>query len=182
MRFFTPALYMRYNSDDDAVADRADAEWDRAIRAYKKHLQTLSDHLNERVRSIAETLCLHDAEILNFQAAIPLHPFFHPPFSPGAATISLRNDGKIVNLFYLLWEEVGEATAPKGWPFSRQRVHWLYDEFDRPEAHSPDLFWHRILLGDGRVVSIPFTDLIVNAFPEENPQPVIVSRGEANSA
>lgn len=179
MRFFTPGLHMRYNSDDDAVADRADAEWERAIRAYQEHLQTLSDHMNERVKSVAQALCLHDAEILDFKAALPLHPFLQPPFSPGAATISLRNDGKIINLFYLLWEEVGEAAAPKAWPFSQQRVHWLYDEIDRVEPSSPVLFWHRILLSDGRVVSIPFTDLIVNAFPEENPQPVIATRRRA---
>ena len=32
MRFFTPALYLRYNSADDAVADRAEAEWTSASR------------------------------------------------------------------------------------------------------------------------------------------------------
>ena len=30
MKFFTPELYLQYNSDDDAVADRADRLWDRA--------------------------------------------------------------------------------------------------------------------------------------------------------
>ena len=28
MRFFTPDLYVRFNSTDDAVADRANEEWD----------------------------------------------------------------------------------------------------------------------------------------------------------
>jgi hypothetical protein len=102
MRFFKPGLYMRYNSDDDVTADRADAEWEKAIRAYKKHLETFSAHMNERVKTVAETLCLHDAEILAFQPGVPVHPLFQPPFSPGAATISLQSDGKIVNLFYLL--------------------------------------------------------------------------------
>jgi hypothetical protein len=175
MRFFKPGLYMRYNSDDDVIADRADGEWEKAIRAYKKHLETFSAQMNERVKSVAETLCLHDAEILSFQPGVPVHPFFQPPFSPGVATISLESDGKIVNFFYILWEEVGESPAPRGWPFSPLRVHWLYDEIDRVEAPWPSLYWHRILLSDGRVISIPFTDVIVNSFPRGDSRPVIAT-------
>ncbi len=33
MEFFKPGLYVRYNSEDDTIADRADREWERANRA-----------------------------------------------------------------------------------------------------------------------------------------------------
>ena len=172
MKFFKPRLYLRYNSEDNAIADRADAEWERAIRAYRKHLSTFSDRMNGRVKSVAENLTLHDAEILSLQPEIPVQPWFQPPYSRGAATISLRNAGKITHLCYLLWDEVDEAPPPKGWPFSPLRVHWLYDEIDRAEAPWPSLFWHRILLSDGRVLSIPFTDVIVESFPVPDNGPV----------
>ena len=180
MRFFKPGLYLRYNSDDDAIADRADREWERAIRAYKEHLATFSAQMNDGVKYVAESLCLHDAEILSFQAEIPIHPLFSSSaFSPGAATIWLKSNEEIINLFYLLWDEVAESAAPKRWPFSKHHVHWLYDEIDRADAPSPSVFWHRILLSDGRVISIPFSDVIVNAFSGSNPQPVIIARRRA---
>jgi hypothetical protein len=182
MKFFKPGLYLRYNSDDDAIADRTDREWERAIRAYKEHLETFSDQMDEGVKHVAESLCLHGAEILAFQAEIPVHPLFQPsssPFSPGAATIWLKSDGKIVNLFYSLWDEVVESDAPKRWPFSKLRVHWLYDVIDRAEAPSPSVFWHRILLSDGRVISIPFSAVIVSSFSGDNPQPVVIARRRA---
>ncbi len=179
MRFFKPGLYIRYNSDDDAIANRADREWEKTIRAYKEHLATFSDQMNEGVKHVAESLCLHDAEILSFQTDIPVRPLFQPPFSPGAAAIWLKSDGGFVSLFYLLWDEVEESAAPERWPFSKLRVHWLYDEIDRADAPWPALFWHRILLSDGRVISIPFTDVVINSFPEESPQPVIVARRRA---
>jgi hypothetical protein len=180
MKFFKPGLYVRYNSEDDAIADRADREWERAIRAYTEHLATFSAQMNEGVKYVAERLCLHDAELLSFQADIPIHPLFQSaPISPGAATIWLKSDGHFVNLFYLLWDEVDESSTPKGWPFSKLHVHWLYDEIDRAEAPWPSVFWHRILLSDGRVISIPFTDVVVNSFSGDNPQPVIIARGRA---
>jgi hypothetical protein len=135
--------------------------------------------MNERVKAVAESWCLHDAEILSFQAGIPVHPLVKPLYSLGASMISLKKDGRIINLFYLLWDEVDVSAAPKDWPFSQLRVHWLYDEIDRVAAPWPSLFWHRILLSDGRVISIPFTDVIADSFPGENPQPVIATRRKA---
>jgi hypothetical protein len=180
MRFFTPNLYMRYNSDDEGIANRADGEWEKAIRAYKKHLERFSARMNERVKLVAETLCLHDAEILSFQAGIPVHPWFQPPYSQGAATISVKSDGTIINLFYMLWNEVDESAAPKHWPFSKLRAQWLYDEIDCVDQPSdPSLFWHRMLLSDGRVISIPFTDVVVNSFSGDHPRPIVVTRRRA---
>jgi hypothetical protein len=42
MKFFTPELYIRYNSKEDAEADRADEDWEKSIRNYKSHLETLT--------------------------------------------------------------------------------------------------------------------------------------------
>jgi hypothetical protein len=53
--------------------------------------------------------------------------------------------------------------APEGWPFSKLREHWLYDEVDRlPEERGP--FWHRILLSSGVELDIPFTTVVIHRF------------------
>ena len=62
MKFFKPGLYIRYNSDDDVVANCADRQWEKTIRAYKEHLAAFSDQMSEGVKYVAESLCLHDAE------------------------------------------------------------------------------------------------------------------------
>jgi hypothetical protein len=176
MKFFKPGLYLRYNSSDDAVADRADRQWERAIRAYRAHLETFANTMNDRVKELAESLCLHDAELLSIQVDSSPGRAKRPPYLPGVATVSVKSGGTIVNLFYPLWEEVGESTTPKDWPFSRLRTHWLYDEIDLAESGRSPRYWHRILLSDGRVISIPFAEVIIHRFSQENPQPAIISR------
>ena len=165
MKFFKPSLYLRYNSPIDAVADRADHDWERTIRAYQKHLERFSKGMNERVRDLAERLCLHDAELLSFQEEdVSTRPSNEPSFYPGVATLSLKSEGKIVSLIYLLGDEVEESPPPKVWPFSNSRTHWLYDEIDLVDPGKHRLYQHRILLSDGRVISIAFYDVVVHLF------------------
>lgn len=175
MKFFTPPLYIRYNSGDDAVDDRADRAWERAIRIYREHLKTFSEKMNDRVKGIAETLNLQDAEILSLQPNVPARPLLAPPSFRDVTTFSLRSDGKIVNLLYLLWDETANSAPPKHWPFSDRRIHWRYDEIDCVGAPWPPFIWHRILLSDGRVISIPFTDVVVSSFSVEHPQVEMVT-------
>jgi hypothetical protein len=162
---FKPSLYLRYDSPIDAVADRADHDWERTIRAYQKHLERFSKGMNERVRDLAERLCLHDAELLSFQEEdVSARPSNEPSFYPGVATLSLKSEGKIVSLIYLLGDEVEESPPPKVWPFSNSRTHWLYDEIDLVDLGKHRLYRHRILLSDGRVISIAFYDVVVHLF------------------
>ena len=56
MKYFTPQLFQQFNSPDDEVASRADADWDKAEIAYKEHLETFRDRLPSQ--SLSEKL--HD--------------------------------------------------------------------------------------------------------------------------
>jgi len=173
MRFFTPELYLRYNSADDADADRADEDWERAIREYKDHLSKFSKEMSSRVKDLAENLCLHDAELLSLQEDT-LESSGLPIFPVSVAIVSLKKDSKIVIIIYSLGSKVVQSRPLEEWPFSKLRTHWLYDEIDL-EKQRPYLYWHRILLSDGRVISIPFVDVIVQAFSEQNPETAITS-------
>jgi hypothetical protein len=180
MKFFTPELYLRYNSPDDSIADLADEEWERAIRGYKDHLVKYSSDMNDRVRELAENLCLHDAELLSIQEDVPnpLVPHLFPPFR--VAIISLRSGERITNLIYFLWSEIEQSRPEVDWPFSKLRTHWLYDELD-VERHpsSYPKCRHTILWSDGRVLSIPFLDVVVQSFSQQNPEAALIIKKRA---
>ena len=164
MRFFTPELYLQSNSEDDEVADRADEAWEKALKDYQSHLDSIRDRMPPEVRKVAE-LCLHDAEVLGFEQKTQLFvPFPKQPGPIGCpvAILFLKQDRTIESLIYMLADPVRQYPAKKGWPFSKSRKHWLYDEVDMAADH-PGVFLHRILFSDGCVVGIPFLSAIISS-------------------
>jgi hypothetical protein len=166
MRFFTPELYLQFNSPDDEVADRANEAWEKALHDYQRHLDTIRHRMPTQVRKLAE-LCLHDAEVLGLeqelQSAFPFpEPFWPGPFWSAVAILSLKQDQTVWCLIYMLWDRIREYPAKEDWPFSKARKHWLYDEVDVETDHR-GLFLHRILLSDGSIVEIPFVTVITSS-------------------
>jgi hypothetical protein len=170
MRYFTQQLYRQYNSADDEEADRAEQAWEAALEEYRQHRDDLRDRMPANVGKLAD-LNLHDAEILARTEEIqPGAPFSFPEFpSPlpvalwsAVAIVSVRLGGDVVSLIYCLWDRIREFPAPKDWPFSKLREHWLYDEVDRSETGGP--FLHRILLSSGLELDIPFTTVVIHRF------------------
>jgi hypothetical protein len=164
MRFFTPELLIRFNSSNDRVADRADAAWEKAIRDYRSHLAGLRDLMPPQVKKLSE-LSLHDAEVLaSEEDSEPSgKPLYRIPFklSPGGfplAMVGVRQESKIVFLIYRLAGVVRNHQAKGSWPFSKQRLHWLYDEIDVAQS-APENYLHRVLFSDGTVLEIPFQDV-----------------------
>lgn len=107
MRFFTPDLFLRFNSPDDEVADEADSAWEIALIDYRKHLDGIRDRMPSQVRTLAE-LCLHDAELLACEQAVdphfpfPLDPSGMQPSWSAIAIESVRHGDSIASLIYLL--------------------------------------------------------------------------------
>jgi hypothetical protein len=163
MRFFTPELYLRYNSSDDEVADLADSEWENALEQYKHYLDSIRDRMPLNVRQLAE-LCLHDAEVLGFQKEIQSAFPFAEPFRPGwsvVSIVSLKQAQSVKTLFYFLWDRIREYPANQDWQFSKLGRHWLYDEVDIAQDNR-GMFLHRVLFSDGSVVEIPFVSAIAS--------------------
>jgi hypothetical protein len=183
MRFFTPELYRQFNSTDDAEADRADAAWEEAIRAYRVHLDALRDRLPSLVQKLAE-LSLHDALILSRAEEIQVSsPFLFPEFPfpfplavwSAVAIVSVKHNGGIQSIFYCLWDHIRVRAAPEDWPFSGQGEHWLYDELDCvSDRRGP--FLHRILLSTGEILEIPFTSVVLHRFALPAPEGGMASR------
>lgn len=166
MRFFTPELYMRFNSSDDEVADRANEAWDKALQEYQRHLEAIRSRMTSQVRKIAE-LCLHDAELLGLeeehQSLAPFpEPFWPGPLWSAVAIVSLKQGESIRSLIYMLWDRVRQYPSREDWPFSKARKHWLYDEVDVAADHR-GMYLHRVLFSDGSVVEIPFVSAITSS-------------------
>ena len=172
MRFFTPELYLRFNSRDDAVALAADAEWEAAIARYDGHLESFRSKMPSQVVKLSE-MCLHDADILLRQeqqepfelpyaktgpAPWPLVPWY------GVFTLAVRHEDQVLAILYFLWDHVAEKPATQDWPFATTREHWLYDEIDYT-AGAGGHFVHNVLMSTGIVLSIPFSAVLIARFP-----------------
>ena len=156
MRFFTPELFLRFNSSSDKVADRADIDWEEAIQNYRRHLDRLKDRLPAEVKELSE-LCLHDSELLDCETSSrPIRAF--PVEEFGSEILALKQREKVVILRYELAAGVRESQPNDDWPFSKSRTHWLYDEVDVAPSSS-GTFLHRILFSDGKVIEIPFVSV-----------------------
>ena len=169
MRFFTPELYLQYNSPNDGEADRADEAWEAAIRAYQQHLDGLRDKMPSQVVRLSE-LCLHDAELLACEEKaeplfrLPPEPYWLDPIWSAVAILSVRQGGEVLSLIYLLGDHLRDHPPKDDWSFSKLRKHWLYDEIDL--APSPrGTFQHRVLFSDGAVLEIPFLSVVTHRFP-----------------
>ncbi len=177
MKFFTPALYMRYNSEDEDVADQAEAEWEQALENYRNHLSALP--MTENVKVLSQQ-CFHDALLLDKTT----HParFYHftqtkPPsaengsswISPHITSILLQNADELVQLLYsgAGVEPLNVDHSPE-WNLWEKTRRWLYDEIDVSENESGQ-FIHRILWSDGSVLTIYFVDVSLVSVPLHPP-------------
>lgn len=180
MRFFTPELYVRFNSADEDEADEADEAWENAIGDYRQYLDQIRDQMPSQVRMLSD-LNLHDVELLAIeQVALPAASFSAEAsrqlhFWSALAIVSVKQDSKVVSLIYGLWDRLREHPACYPWPFSKSQTHWLYDEVDIA-AQQPGKFLHRVLLSDGRVLEIPFLSVVMHNASLSPQSPTVISQ------
>lgn len=150
MKYFTPELYLRFNSKDRSVVSKAHTEWEAAIEDYRNHLGTIGPQLVPNVRKLAKSLCLHDAHYLGLRH--PRIPHLHHPI----AVLASQNEATIFLLVYTLAKEPQIHEAKANWRFSKKQVHWLYDEFDIDSQGNQQ---HEVLLSNGKIITLRFRDV-----------------------
>ncbi len=161
MNYFTPELYLRFNSPDEDEAGRADADWDGAEAAYRDRLAAIRPRMPSTVLALSE-LCLHDTLVAS-RVELSQPAGEGRPLWTAVAIISVTAGEEVVSLIYSLSDHVTTREAPAGWRFSREQEQWLYDEVDvGGDARGP--FVHRILLSSGVTLEIPFVSVIVHRF------------------
>jgi hypothetical protein len=171
MKYFTPELYLRFNSSDEKEADLAEVAWDNAIQSYKRRLKDNRSKMPPNVRTLAEKSCFHDAVVLGWQTHQQGNT--RRAETPKFVAIFLQQGNEAIVLHYFLWALPKESKRRKNWPFSQDHKHWLYDEVDIADnvVHADPCydFVHRILWSDGSELEIPFADVIINRFPLLSP-------------
>lgn len=65
MKFFTPELLTRFGSDDPAIAEAAEAEFEVRVDEYLQALRAIEHELPPRYRELLERYYLHDARVLS---------------------------------------------------------------------------------------------------------------------
>ena len=165
MKYFTPELFVAFNSPDRKIARAASIQWDKAVTAYDKHLRSIRRKLPRSVRQLSK-LYLHDAELLEFEDASPngRKPVAH---------LVLRQHGDVVFLSYFLLEKPSISKPIQHAIFSSRAVQWLYDEI---ECQGPGAFCHDILFSDGTVFHLRFEHLSILSAGMSAPQ-LIAGRG-----
>jgi hypothetical protein len=165
MKYFTPELYLQFNSFDVDEADRADEAWDRGEAAYKERLASIRRHMPSQVVKLSE-MCLHDALVVSREEqAQPDGPYSSPvPYLwTAVAIVSVTRGEQVVSLIYCLSDHIMTRDAPEEWRFSKSQEHWLYDEVDMiDDTKGP--FIHRILFSTGVTLEVPFTSVIIHKF------------------
>src|SRR5438128_1239454 len=63
MNYFTPALLLRFGSDDEGIAHAAQEEWDDACDRCNTFLDSIKAQLPPGLRQVEESYALHDARM-----------------------------------------------------------------------------------------------------------------------
>jgi hypothetical protein len=163
MKYFTPALYLRFRSTNGGDALKAHDDWELAIEAYRKHLEEIGGQMTTDVKKLAQTLCLHDADYLGM-ALLPTLDSGKP-----LAVLLIRQNTSRTFLVYLLSEQPLTEAFDGEWPYSTEQVHWLYDEFDVDEAGVQQ---HEVLLSNGQIVTLRFHEMQI--IRHDVPEPALV--------
>jgi hypothetical protein len=157
MKYFTPERYLRLGTlNDEQAFLAAHQEWETALSAYREHLQGIRKKLPRGLRSLVDSVYLHDAQVLTmYQKEDGFFVILQPETDPG----------RLVVLGYTLVEEptVEQNVLPA--ELRRDSIDWLYDELDLERAEGPrglpapegkPTFRHNVLLSNGWEVILRF--------------------------
>jgi hypothetical protein len=156
MKFFTPDLLFRFGSEDDATADAANEEWERANDKYLQRLQKIRHLLPRGARSLLRNHCLHDARVVMLGV-----PEGHRVISLLLELDTPRDQGLLLRYdlqkppALLKHAELAEIGTP---------LEWLYDEFDVAKPVQRPVFTHSILFTGGRELRLTFRNLLLTPF------------------
>lgn len=110
MKHFTRSLYIAINKELDDADDR----WDIAVENYRKELESFIPQATADIQDLAQRN-FHDVEVLEESEL-------------SSSFILLLETGNL--LYYTLGPVIKDDAE---WPFSKERVHWLYDEVAKAE-------------------------------------------------
>jgi len=154
MRFFTPDLFVAFNSQEDEVVDEALEKWEAARDDYRKHFAKIEKKLPKSFVKLCKTVSLHDSLVERTANAVRTIFEIDDQGEHSQAIISLMREHSEFDLIYLDLVKPTEWSKPVDSDrFSDEHVLWLYDEVGRTKDGD---FTHEILFSNGCVVLVTF--------------------------
>ena len=162
MKYFTPELLKRYASKDEAISEAAGVQWERACKAYRKHLKEIQPQLPRPAQDFLQNCNLHDAQLITFGVGK----------GPDTLSLLFQLDGteECLLLTYWLQRHQSEFTFPEA-DQGPLEVEWLYDELD---VVKKGVFKHSILMTGGVELDLAFSRLQLLPFRKLRRSPLKV--------
>jgi hypothetical protein len=147
MKYFTPELLARFQSEDLDVSAAAHDDWEQAIQRYQRRLAKIQSAFPPAWQPFrSDRVCLHDARVVSIgrQDETFLMVLQPEPPSPNVVFLTFTLDGEPV---------IDPAALPAG-PDPNYAT-WMYEEFDL-DRHKKCTF--EVLLSNGWSVKFAFRD------------------------
>jgi hypothetical protein len=163
MKYFTPELIARGQSDDSRILNEVEARWDELCDEYGAYLDTIKAEFPPGIRHIEDSYYLHDATIQGIG------------LRNGALVIMLRLDPPPQSLLIFTYDLVEEpridrSALPEGVRTTGTIVEWQYDEIEKVPGQPPT--WRQsILLSNGWEVTLHYRDVRVEEIQPLLPAP-----------
>jgi hypothetical protein len=153
MKYFTPELIARGQSEDSRILDEVEARWDELCDQYNAYIGSIKEEFPPGLRHIEDSYYLHDAKVQGMGQR------------DGVLVVVLQLDTPPHSLLTFTYELVEEPRIdPEALPEPvRSRgniVEWQYDEIEK--VAGPAATWKQsILLSNGWEVALHFRDVKV---------------------
>lgn len=163
MKYFTPDLIARGQSDDSHILNEVETLCDECCARYNAYLASIRDEMCPGLRHIEDSYYLHDAAVRGmghrdgtFVIVLQLDT---PPHALLTFTYELVEPPRIDP------HALPEAARSRG-----EVVEWQYDEIEKASGEPP-AWRHSILLSNGWEVMIHFRDVKVEEMQALLPAP-----------
>lgn len=163
MKYFTPDLIARGQSQDSCVLNEIETLWDESCQRYNTYLTSIRDELCPGLRQIEDNYYLHDAKVRGIgrrdEAFVIVLQLDTPPYALLTFTYELVEAPRIDP------QALPEAARSQG-----DVVEWQYDEVEKMPGEPPT--WRQsILLSNGWEVAVHFRDIKIEEMQAVLPAP-----------
>jgi len=153
MKYFTPDLIARGQSDDSRILNEVETLWDERCQRYNAYLASIRDELCPGLRHVEDNYYLHDAEVRGMGCRDGMFVVLLQLYTPPHALLTFT---------YELVEppQIDPQVLPEEARSQGELVEWQYDEIEKVSGEPPT--WrHSILLSNGWEVAVHFRDVKV---------------------
>jgi hypothetical protein len=163
MKYFTPDLIARGQTDDNRVLNEVEAIWDERCERYNAYLASIRDELSPGLRHIEDNYYLHDAQVRGMGCR------------DGMFVVMLQLDTPPHSLLTFTYElveppRIDPQILPESARSQGEVVEWQYEEIEKAPGEPPT--WRQsILLSNGWEVVVHFRDVKIEEMQALLPAP-----------